>query len=115
MHGLLTKWGAEPVTATTSQDASHLMETQRLERGRVPALLLVDYHLDNKVTGLDVIAALREAAGVSVPAVILTADHSTEVMQRVREAGHKLLHKPLKPAALRALINRILSRGSGFP
>ena len=110
MHGLLTKWGAKPVTATSSKEASHLMERQRVEQGRVPALLLVDYHLDNSVTGLDVIAALRDAAGMPVPAVILTADHSVEVSELVREAGHALLHKPIKPAALRALINRVLVR-----
>ena len=115
MHGLLTKWGANPVTAATSQDASHLLAEQQLEQGRVPALLLVDYHLDNNVTGLDVIAALRDAAGMPVPAVILTADHSTEVADLVRIAGHRLLYKPVKPAALRALINRILSRGSAVP
>jgi len=72
--------------------------------------LLVDYHLDDKVTGVDVIAALRESAGIELPAAILTADHSSEISKLVRDAGYALLHKPVKPAALRALINRILSR-----
>ena len=111
MHGLLSKWGASPVIATTLQEASHEMEKLWVEQDRRPALLLVDYHLDNKVTGLDVIAALSDVAGTQLPAAILTADHSAEVSERVRNAGHALLHKPVKPAALRALINRILSRG----
>ena len=108
MLGLLERWGARPVTACTEQEA--LDEMERLHPDQVPALLLVDYHLDNKVTGLDVITALREASGIELPAVILTADHSSEISELVRKAGHALLHKPIKPAALRALINRILSR-----
>lgn len=113
MHGLLSKWGARPVIASTRQEA--LQELQRLQSadGQLPALLLVDYHLDDKVTGLDVISALRESAGSEFPAAILTADHSVEVSELVRNAGHALLHKPIKPAALRALINRILSRSFG--
>ena len=75
-----------------------------------PAILLVDYHLDDGITGINVIDALREATGMNLPAVILTADHSEEVVAEVRDAGHAILHKPVKPAALRALMNRILSR-----
>ena len=86
------------------------MERLRVEHEQVPAFLLVDYHLVEKVIGLDVIVALREASGIVLPAVILTADYSKEVSEIVRAAGHALLHKPVKPAALRALINRILSR-----
>jgi DNA-binding response OmpR family regulator len=110
MQGLLTKWGARPLVARRQQTALQELERLRRENGQAPALLLVDYHLDDKVTGLEVIAALRAEAGCYLSAAILTADHSTEVSERVRAAGHALLHKPVKPAALRALINRILSR-----
>lgn len=112
MRGLLERWGAQPVVASTQQEALELLEQLRLEHEKLPALLLVDYHLDNKVIGMDVIAAMCEAAGTDIPAAILTADHSAEISELVREAGHALLHKPIKPAALRALINRILSRRS---
>ena len=78
--------------------------------GRRPSILLVDYHLDAGLTGLDVVAALRDETGVDIPAVVLTADHSDAVIGEVREAGYPLLHKPVKPAALRALLNRLLAR-----
>jgi len=42
--------------------------------------------------------------------VVLTADYSEEVAAAVRRAGHALLHKPVKPAALRALVTRIIGR-----
>ena len=74
--------------------------------------MLVDYHLNDGDTGLAAIAALREQSGRELPAAILTADRTDEVADLVREAGVDLLHKPVKPAALRALINRTLSRRS---
>ena len=112
MHGLLHKWGAYPVTADTQQDALDQLQRLRDDEDRLPALLLVDYHLGNNVTGIEVIEALRRSAGSELPAVILTADYTQDVAHIVRDAGHVLLHKPIKPAALRALINRILSRRS---
>ena len=112
MHGLLQRWGAAPAIASNRDEA--LAELARLheERGDWPALLLVDYHLDHKVTGLEIIDALRSAAGQPIPAAIVTADHTDEVALRVGEAGHTLLRKPVRPAALRALVNRVLSRRS---
>ena len=110
MHGLLTKWGAEAYTATSRAQA--ITELMRLQGARLgpPALLLVDYHLDDGVTGLDVIAALRDETGKRIPAIILTADHTEEVTENVLRAGHAILRKPVRPAALRALINRVLVR-----
>jgi len=110
MHGLLSKWGAAPMVASDQNEAVAAITAAQVERGQVPALLLVDYHLGDKVTGLDVIAVLREMTGMELPAAILTADHSEALADLVRDAGHAILHKPVKPAALRALINRILSR-----
>ena len=110
MHGLLTRWGAEPIIAIGRAEALEAMQALRADRGCWPALLLVDYHLGNADTGLDVIAALRKHAGEILPAVILTADYSDKVADLVHSAGHAMLRKPVKPAALRALINRVLSR-----
>ncbi|MBT8066062.1 MAG: PAS-domain containing protein, partial [Gammaproteobacteria bacterium] len=110
MRGLLSKWGAEPLTASTLDEATLELMRLKEQRGRHPAILLVDYHLDNGVTGIEVIKALRDEAGAELPAVILTADHSQDVSKKIESAGFRLLHKPVKPAALRALINRILTR-----
>ncbi len=110
MQGLLAKWGAAPVVATGRDGALAALQRVHSEMGQWPALLLVDYHLDDDITGLEVIEALREYSGAELPAAILTADHTDEVANEVNNAGHTLLNKPVKPAALRALINRILSR-----
>ncbi len=110
MRGLLAKWGANPLTASNQDEAiAELIRLQDVE-GQRPSVLLVDYHLDAGLTGLDVVRALHEETGADIPVVVLTADHSDTVTSEVREAGHPLLHKPVKPAALRALLNRLLAR-----
>ncbi len=110
MRGLLEKWGALPATAEDSDEAVATALRIRRERGRTPALLIVDYHLDNDLLGTDVVLAVREACNRQVPAIILTADHSDAVAERVNEMGFALLHKPVRPAALRAQISSLLGR-----
>jgi PAS domain S-box-containing protein len=110
MQGLLARWGARPLRAGDLDEANRRIAALRDETGERPAVLLVDYHLDDGVTGIEVIEAVRAMTDSAVPAVVLTADHSREVADEVRDAGHALLHKPVKPAALRALVTRIIGR-----
>ena len=42
--------------------------------------------------------------------VVITADHSAEVRDAVAAAGCTLLHKPLKPLALKSVMARLLAR-----
>ena len=110
MHGLLSKWGANPLTANNSEIALEHLAGIKSNGGHYPSILVVDYHLDDDVTGVEVIRELRARADRRIPAIVVTADHSDPVRQEVRESGDALLHKPIKPAALRALMSRILSR-----
>ena len=67
-----------------------------------PNGLLVDYHLDHG-NGIEAIATLRRRYG-ELPAILITADRSPAVREQAREEGIQVLHKPIKPAALRALL-----------
>ena len=58
-------------------------------------------------SGLAAGAALRARLGAGLPAVLITADHTRELAAQARQAGISLLNKPLKPAALRALLSRL--------
>ena len=69
-----------------------------------PRAILADYHLDLGATGLEAIKAVRQALGVEIPAVVITADHSPEVQALLREACVPLFRKPLKAAALRSVV-----------
>ena len=56
-----------------------------------PDGLLVDYHLDD---------------GSGITAILITADRSPQVREEARVNGVQVLNKPVKPAALRALLTQ---------
>ncbi|HMB37952.1 MAG TPA: hypothetical protein VKO85_02660, partial [Wenzhouxiangellaceae bacterium] len=58
-------------------------------------------------TGLDLLRQLR-ASGVSAPALLISADHAAELRNAAREAGCELLHKPIRPLAMRSVLRRLL-------
>ena len=88
--------GAESADLATAVDA--IAESQVAPNG-----LLVDYHLD-KGNGLDAIIELRRRFGAELPAILITADRSPHVRDAARAQDVQVLSKPLKPAALRALM-----------
>ena len=67
--------------------------------------LLVDYHLDDG-NGIDAIVALRRHIGTHLPAILITADRSPHVREEARLRDVPVLNKPVKPAALRALLTQ---------
>lgn len=101
MQSLLSSWGLSVCGAIGRDDARNVMP------GRRPDLLLLDYQLDDGLTGLELLAELRQHWG-RVPSVLITADHSVAVAEAARQAGCFLLNKPLKPLALRSLLNQLL-------
>jgi CheY-like chemotaxis protein len=72
---------------------------------RPPDIILVDYHLDNE-NGLDLIRTLRRSLGPRVPAVLVTADRSTELRAAAEKLDVLVINKPVKPAALRTMLTR---------
>jgi len=110
MRELLENWGAQPLIATNVNTAIEQLQATHDNHGKYPTVLLVDYHLDDSATGVDVIRTLRKHAGLDIPAIVVTADYTGAVLKEVREMGDSILHKPIKPAALRALMTRVLSR-----
>ncbi|MEO7013789.1 MAG: PAS-domain containing protein, partial [Dokdonella sp.] len=105
MQDLLVGWKAEVHAAQTPDQACRLFGTHGAD------LFLFDYHLDDQVSGLELRDALSPAA-TGIPCVIITADHSKTVADAVAAAGCQLLHKPLKPLALRSLVAQLIARSS---
>ncbi|KAB0496702.1 hybrid sensor histidine kinase/response regulator [Pseudomonas vancouverensis] len=103
MNSLLTRWGCQVWTARNREECAAL-----LEEGVRPQLALVDYHLDHGETGTGLMAWLRTQMGEPVPGVVISADGHPETVALVHAAGLDYLAKPVKPAALRALLNRHL-------
>ncbi|WP_460117061.1 hybrid sensor histidine kinase/response regulator [Pseudomonas sp. S2_C03] len=103
MNSLLTRWGCQVWTARNRDECAALLDS-----GIRPQLALVDYHLDDGETGTELMAWLRTRLGEPVPGVVISADGHPETVARVHAAGLDYLAKPVKPAALRALLSRHL-------
>ena len=99
MRLLLEGWGCNVATLSGSRD----LKTSRPDMR--PDIVLADYHLDGE-TGLDVIAELRAIHGEALPAMLVTADRSTEVSAAADRLDVPVINKPLKPAVLRSAMAR---------
>ncbi len=103
MVSLIGGWGCEVLTAKSGAQAARALQEHDEEIG----LIIADYHLDDEEEGLNVIETLRALAGRPIPAVLITADRSREVQERARHHDVTYLAKPIKPAALRAVMTRV--------
>ncbi len=106
MRGILQSWGCEVRTAASG--AAALADLG--ERGVRPDLIISDSRLADGKTGMEAIERLRQAAGVAVPAFVITGDTAPERLREASAGGLPLLHKPVSPMRLRALVNQLLVR-----
>lgn len=104
MESLLRSWGCRVIAASGFDEAQAQWERDR----DVPDVALVDYHLDAGENGCEAMDRLRRVWGVDVPGVIVTADHTPEARAAASARGYAFVQKPLKPAALRAILNRLV-------
>lgn len=99
MEMLLTGWGCRVIQAPGVFEALTLLRDHRVS----PDVLLIDYHLDEG-DGIEAAKQLRWKLGQSLPAVLITADRSKRVRDTARATDMEVLNKPVRPAALRALL-----------
>ncbi|WP_027855155.1 hybrid sensor histidine kinase/response regulator [Marinobacterium litorale] len=104
MSTLLGGWGCETVTALSLE---HLRE--QLAVGTAPLdLLIADYHLDNDVNGVDVVAEIMQQRPDQPPVLMVTANYSNELKQQMRELGYQLMHKPIRPLKLKTMLSHLI-------
>ncbi|MCB8822758.1 PAS domain-containing hybrid sensor histidine kinase/response regulator [Microvirga rosea] len=101
MRLLLTNWGCDVWTASDLDTAQSVIKAHRAN----PDVIIADYHLDEG-DGLDLIKALRWKTQVDTPAVLVTADRTPVVRDAAAAMHVHVLNKPVKPAALRALLTQ---------
>ena len=99
MDALLGGWGCHVLKAPDLKTAIEAIADAQF----TPDGLLVDYHLDQG-NGIDAVAELRRRFGADLPAILITADRTPLVRDQARAHDIQVLSKPLKPAALRALM-----------
>lgn len=104
MKGLLEQWGCRVLTAESiTQAAAHLHPS-------TPCLaaIVADYRLRDHKTGIDAIACIRSLLNKDIPGVLITGDTAPERLQEAYASGYRILHKPVPPARLRALLGYII-------
>lgn len=101
MQALLRAWGCRVDLAADSQAARAYMAAEQ------PDVVIADYHLDNGETGVELLEELRSTHARAFAAFVVTADHGGEADAAASAAGYRVLKKPVRPAALRALLTRL--------
>ena len=99
MDALLGGWGCRVLKAPNLATAIGAIADSK----DIPNGLLIDYHLDQG-NGIEAIVELRRKFGPDLPAILITADRSPLVRDQARAHNVQVLNKPVKPAALRALM-----------
>jgi len=105
MQTLLTRWGADVRLARDLDDVNEILSDPAF----TPAIILADYHLDGSVLGIDAVARIRQGLGRNVPAILITADRDHATAKAALKSNCELLHKPVRPAELRALMQHLLA------
>lgn len=107
--GLLGNWGYSVLTAG-SDEAALMRVAQRQER---PDLIISDYHLANGKIGIRAIEEINAAFGSSIPAILISGDTAAEPLRDANEKGYILLHKPVEPMRLRAVMHELFRDHGG--
>ncbi|MHA6316446.1 hybrid sensor histidine kinase/response regulator [Altererythrobacter sp. CAU 1778] len=96
---LLRRWGLD------AEGAAHPAEVTGTAR---PQLLVLDYRLDDGLTGDKAYPLVVERFGRPQATILLTAEDTDETKAAAEAIGAQRLLKPASPAVLRALVNSVL-------
>ncbi|HLP98862.1 MAG TPA: hybrid sensor histidine kinase/response regulator [Sideroxyarcus sp.] len=97
---LMEQWGCKVVAGEYAEDVMRKLDIAGLR----PDLLVCDYRLPHGMTAIHVIKRMRELWGSGLPAVVLTGDTASETLHEIHGSGAILLHKPIAPVRLRAMM-----------
>ena len=108
MNLLLDRWGCPTVLLAETQAQA----AQQVLMHGAPDFVLMDYQLNDQSDGLQVMQHLDNILETRLPAIVITADRSSELEEAVKARGYGLLRKPIRPAALRALMTNMMKTGT---
>lgn len=100
---ILTSWGCEVSAASSLAQVEQL-----LQNGVEWDLIVSDYQLGNDTNGIEVISLARQYFNVQIPCILISGDTSPIVLKLASVSGHHLIHKPVRPAKLRSLVEYLL-------
>jgi len=103
LRTLLEGWGFNVVMAASASDLLKQL-------AQAPDLLITDYRLGAE-DGLALTKIVHDTyPDTSIPTILITGDVSEASVRSLSSTSCQVLHKPVRPARLRALITHLLSR-----
>jgi PAS domain S-box-containing protein len=78
------------------------------EKGMRPDLILSDYNIPGPLNGIESVHALREALAWKIPAIILTGDTRSQVVDAIAKHDVAVAIKPMKADQLKELVVTLL-------
>lgn len=101
---LLESWGCEVLCAATAEAALEIAQ------GEQPLdALVTDFRLPEHARGTQLVASIRQIRNRQIPALLITGDMEPARLQEAQSLDLELLHKPVRPARLRAWLQKIHS------
>lgn len=102
-QGIIESWGSRVSMAAS------VNETKEIHGKADFDLVICDYRLPDG-DGIEMADWIKTHFRMQPLFILISGDTSPEVLQRVSERGIQLLHKPVRPAKLRSLIQFLLNQ-----
>jgi two-component system, sensor histidine kinase len=90
-------------TVTSAADTPHALAALAA-LAHEPVLVLCDMWLGDGENGIDLLRRASALAGAKISGILISGDTGAETQRAADEAGYLLLHKPVSPAKLRAVV-----------
>jgi len=104
MARMLLRYNCSTITAESADQAIDRL----LKHNSGPDVIVADYRLMAGETGDQAISRIRAQYCADIPAVIVTGDTSADRIKEATQHGFQILHKPVQPRQLVAVISGLL-------
>ena len=106
MDIMLKDWNCYPQPFSSLETAEEFIQKNEYQ----PDLIISDYRLQGKDTGLDAIHRLQKCWSVSIPALIISGDTDPQLLTEIHKLEYYLLHKPVKARQLKNVIRILMEQ-----
>jgi PAS domain S-box-containing protein len=96
---LLEAWGAEVISASTGECVIQQLGSD------APDVVIADCELKDDEDGFAVLDRLDRLYGRRLPALVLTGEYDVSALGQRNRANRRVLHKPVWPAVLQAVLH----------
>lgn len=104
---LLENWQCQVWASHSTTDALQIIQS-----GIQPDLIITDYRMPGKLTGLDLIHSIRYHHP-NIDGLIVTGDTSSDIPLKAQQRKLTMLRKPVRPIQLHMAITEILKKREG--